>query len=251
MMHDETTEAILDDPAFRTDGSLPFVETFGPTIQGEGPAAGQLSTFVRFGGCNLSCSWCDSAYTWDGSRYSLRDEITMLSVREIVERMPDSRLIIVTGGEPLLNQKNPAFVHFLTVLKDAGKEVHVETNGTIRPADEVATLVDHFSVSPKLGHAGMHKKSQSPVMHTGWADLHEMTDAHLKVVVITEDDVEATVELARKHGWPAHRVWVMPEGTEKSVLDHRWPLVCEWATKYGVNATHRLHVLSWGDERGH
>lgn len=251
MMNNGTLETVMADSAHSSDGSLPFVETFGPTIQGEGPAAGQLSTFVRFGGCNLSCSWCDSAYTWDGSRYSLRDEITMLSVREIVERMPDSRLIIVTGGEPLLNQKNPAFVQFLTVLKDAGKEVHVETNGTIRPTDEVATLVDHFSVSPKLGHAGMHKKSQSPVMHTGWADLHEMTDAHLKVVVITEADVEATVELARKHGWPAHRVWVMPEGTEKAVLDHRWPLVCEWATKYGVNATHRLHVLSWGDERGH
>lgn len=251
MMNNATLETVMADSAHSTDGSLPFVETFGPTIQGEGPAAGQLSTFVRFGGCNLSCSWCDSAYTWDGSRYSLRDEITMLSVREIVERMPDSRLIIVTGGEPLLNQKNPAFIQFLTVLKDAGKEVHVETNGTIRPTDEVATLVDHFSVSPKLGHAGMHKKSQSPVMHTGWADLHEMTDAHLKVVVITEADVEATVELARKHGWPAHRVWVMPEGTEKAVLDHRWPLVCDWATKHGVNATHRLHVLSWGDERGH
>lgn len=250
-MNDETTEAILDDPAFRTGGKLPFVETFGPTIQGEGPAAGQLSTFVRFGGCNLSCSWCDSAYTWDGSRYALRDEITMLSVSEIVERMPDSRLIIVTGGEPLLNQQNPAFTQFLSVLKDAGKEVHVETNGTICPTDEVADRVDHFSVSPKLGHAGMHKKSQSPVMHTGWADLHEMTDAHLKVVVITEADVEATVELARKHGWPEHRVWVMPEGTEKAVLDHRWPLVCDWATTYGVNATHRLHVLSWGDKRGH
>lgn len=250
-MSDEATTAILDDPAFRSEGRLPFVETFGPTLQGEGPAAGQLSAFVRFGGCNLSCSWCDSAYTWDGSRYSLRDEITMLSVRDIRERMPDVRLVIVTGGEPLLNQRNPAFVEFLRGLKADGHEVHVETNGTIAPTPEVADAVDHFSVSPKLGHAGMHKRSQSPVMHSGWDAVHAVADAHLKVVVITEDDVRAARDLAVKYGWPAHKVWVMPEGVTKAVLDARWPDVCDWATKYRVNATHRLHVLSWGDERGH
>lgn len=250
-MNDATTQTIMDNPAFRTGGKLPFVETFGPTIQGEGPAAGQLSTFVRFGGCNLSCSWCDSAYTWDGSNYDLRDEITLLTVWEILGRMPDNRLIIITGGEPLLNQKNPAFVELLTALKERGHELHVETNGTICPTDEVIDLIDHFSVSPKLGHAGLHKKSQSPVMHSGWAAIHDRVDAHMKVVVITEEDVEATVSLAENYDWPQHRVWIMPEGTEKEVLDYRWPLVCDWATKHGVNATHRLHVLSWGDKRGH
>lgn len=246
-----TTETILSNPAFRTEGQLPYVEAFGPTLQGEGPAAGQLSTFVRFGGCNLSCSWCDSAYTWDGKNYDLREEITLLPVTEILNRMPDSRLIVVTGGEPLLNQKNPAFIDFLTRLQQGGHEVHMETNGTIAPLPEVARLVDHFSVSPKLGHAGLHKRSQSPVMHTGWADVHEVSDAHLKVVVITEDDVREAKAMADKYGWPAHRVWVMPEGVTKEVLNARWPDVCDWATKYGVNATHRLHVLSWGDERGH
>lgn len=47
---------------------IPVLEIFGPTIQGEGMVIGQKTMFVRTGGCDYRCSWCDSAFTWDGSQ---------------------------------------------------------------------------------------------------------------------------------------------------------------------------------------
>ena len=67
--------------------SLVVSEIFGPTIQGEGQYAGQLVAFIRLGGCNLACSWCDTPYTWDASRFDLRNEMTRTPVNEILERV--------------------------------------------------------------------------------------------------------------------------------------------------------------------
>ena len=66
---------------------LPVSEVFGPTIQGEGPHAGRRVYFVRLGGCNLSCSWCDSAYTWDGETYDLREELTPSTALDVLARL--------------------------------------------------------------------------------------------------------------------------------------------------------------------
>lgn len=64
------------------DHSLVVSEVFGPTHQGEGPHAGQLCAFVRLMGCNLSCSWCDTPYTWDASRYDLKAEGHRMTVED-------------------------------------------------------------------------------------------------------------------------------------------------------------------------
>lgn len=230
---------------------LPFVEAFGETLQGEGPAAGRLSSFLRFGGCNLSCSWCDSAYTWDADRFDLREEIHLLTVQEIVDRTPESALLIVTGGEPLLNQKKPQFVELLQHYKDNGVELHCETNGTIVPNADMVRLFDHFIVSPKLPHAGEHKRTQSAALAPGWKLVHGTTPAHMKVVCETAEDVATAAALAIDHGWPKGRVWVMPEGTTAAVLNARFPMIATEATKHRINASHRLHVLAWTDVRGH
>jgi 7-carboxy-7-deazaguanine synthase len=244
----EHTAGAVTDPLPR---HLPFVEAFGPTIQGEGVAAGRLSSFLRFGGCNLSCSWCDSAYTWDAARFNLREEIELLTVNEIIERTPYAPIIVLTGGEPLLNQNKPEFIQLLTALAYRGSDLHMETNGTIVPNPEVVQLIDVFSVSPKLGNAGLHKRTQSPALAPGWGVVHHLGNTQLKVVVQTPEDVSAAVALASEHDWPLECVWVMPEGVTKEVLNHRWPMVAEEATRHGINATHRLHILAWNDERGH
>lgn len=230
---------------------LPYVESFGHTIQGEGPAAGRLADFLRFGGCNLSCSWCDSAYTWNADEFNLREQITLMTPEQLMEALPanPAPLMIVTGGEPLLNQRNPSFLEVLELLHVRGQEVHVETNGTIVPTEEVAELVDLFIVSPKLGHAGLHKRTQDPTMGKGW--LERAPHSHLKIVVQTAEDVAAAVAHADVYGWPRARTWVMPEGVTPEVLNHRWPMVATEAARHGINATHRLHVLAWNDVRGH
>lgn len=231
---------------------LPFVEAFGETLQGEGPAAGRVSDFLRFGGCNLSCSWCDSAYTWNARDYDLREEITMLTPEDILDRTPaGAPLLIVTGGEPLLNQHKTAFHQVLRAARERGQSIHIETNGTLVPNTETLALVDTFIVSPKLAHAGEHKKSQDPHLAPGWRALHSNHDTHMKVVVKTAEDIETTVDLARRHDWPLDRVWVMPEGTTVETLAARWPMVAATAAAHGINATHRLHVLAWDDKRGH
>lgn len=230
---------------------LPFVEAFGPTLQGEGAAAGRLSSFLRFGGCNLSCSWCDSPYTWDADRFDLRTEITLLTVPEVRERTPVAPLVVITGGEPLLNQRKPQFVELLQGFKDEGVELHCETNGTIVPNADMVRLFDHFMVSPKLAHAGEHKRTQDPALAPGWKLVHGTTPAHLKIVVQTPEDVAEARAIADAHGWPLERVWVMPEGTTSEVLNARWPMVATEATKHRINASHRLHVLAWTDARGH
>lgn len=230
---------------------LPVSEFFGPTLQGEGPAAGRLASFVRLGGCNLACSWCDSPYTWDSSRFNLREEITLTDVDELVRSIPAAPIIVITGGEPLMNQRHRAWPVFLRGLKGQGYEVHIETNGTIVPNEVTRELVDVFIVSPKQDHAGTHKPKQNPALATGWVQHHDDIEAHLKVVVEDAAGVAAAADLADNHHWPKGRVWVMPEGTTSEVLAARFPEVATAATEHRINASHRLHVLAWTDARGH
>src|SRR5690606_39988469 len=66
---------ILDGSGWKMS-KIPVIEIFGPTIQGEGMVIGQKTMFVRTAGCDYSCSWCDSAFTWDGSGKSLIKQMT-------------------------------------------------------------------------------------------------------------------------------------------------------------------------------
>lgn len=246
-----TAPARLPDPAAPRPDELPLTETFGPTLQGEGPATGRTAWFIRFGGCNLSCSWCDSAYTWDSSRYQLREEIRHTPVGDIDAAVPDGALVVLTGGEPLLQQASTAWSRLLGGLRRRGCTLHVETNGTIAPNDRTRELVETFIVSPKLPNAGRHRGQQDPALHRGWSAAARDGQAHLKIVCASPEDVDTAVGIAHDHGWPDRQVWVMPEGTTASTLNARWPALADAAARHGINATHRLHVLAWGDKRGH
>ena len=96
--------------------TLVVSEVFGPTLQGEGPSAGQRAGFVRLGRCSLSCSWCDTPYSWDWKRYDPAVELRELPVGEVAAsiRAMDVPMVVVTGGEPLLQQR--AIVELLRCL---------------------------------------------------------------------------------------------------------------------------------------
>ena len=96
------------------------------SIDGEGPSAGELAVFIRFQGCNLRCSWCDTTYSFDKS------EITeILSAEEIYNYIKETGVsnVTLTGGEPLFQDNIDEILCLLNDDKDL--TVHIETNGAI------------------------------------------------------------------------------------------------------------------------
>jgi organic radical activating enzyme len=208
-----------------------------------------LAWFVRLSGCNLSCSWCDTPYTWDAQSYDLRLQTVHLTAAVIAGRIPAQSLVVITGGEPLLQQRQPAWADLLVRLHGQGCAVHVETNGTLAPPAD-SHVVELFAVSPKLGNAGRHRGHQSSRLHPAWVDLAVDGRAVLKIVCRDAADVDEAVDLACAAGWPLGRVWVMPEGMSAATVLGRWPGIADAAIRRRVNATLRGHVLAWGDVRG-
>src|SRR3954470_4684991 len=84
--------------------TLPVVEIFGPTVQGEGPDAGIPAYFVRFGGCDFRCAWCDSMHAVEPAQ--VREEAEHLTPDEVVARVtelaPGPNVVVLSGGNPAL-----------------------------------------------------------------------------------------------------------------------------------------------------
>ncbi|MFB7669496.1 radical SAM protein [Kitasatospora sp. NPDC056138] len=127
---------------------LLIAETFGPTFQGEGPTSGQQALFIRLSRCNLHCPSCDTPYTWDWSRFDPREVSTRHSVEDLAAWVMSrpTRRVVVSGGEPLLQQGE--LLGLIQLL--SGRRVEIETNGTIVPLPGLVELVEAFNVSPKL-----------------------------------------------------------------------------------------------------
>lgn len=224
-------------------------EIFGPTVQGEGPACGRVAGFVRLMGCNLTCTWCDTKQTWDGKTHDLRAEAHRMSAADIVKAVlaMNVRLVILTGGEPLLQQHYAAFRDLLRLLHAHGIAVHVETNGTVIPNAVAVDLIDQFVASPKLPNAGM---DASRTIKPYALRALNARNAHFKFVCRTAEDVFEVARIAAGNHLPARRVWVMPEGIEAQTVCDHLRQITEAAVLHGFNVSPRLHVLVWGDERG-
>jgi 7-cyano-7-deazaguanosine (preQ0) biosynthesis protein QueE len=232
--------------------TLPVAEVFGPTFQGEGPSTGQLAYFIRFGLCNLSCSWCDTPYTWDDTRYDLDAQITDRPVLELVEAATASPapLVVLTGGEPLLQGRKPAFADLVDRLLLDGRRIEIETNGTIPPPDHLSELV-RFNVAPKLGNAGMGSdQTLRRVALTRFAELACRGLAVFKFVVVDPADLTEIESIARTWQIPPASIWVMPEGVTSDQIVSRARLLADPVLNLGWNLTMRMHTVLWGDERG-
>lgn len=142
---------------------LPVVETFH-SVQGEGTWTGVNAFFIRLGGCDVGCTWCDSKVTWNSKRHPIR------SIAELTEEAASvtPAIVVVTGGEPLMHDLNP----LTSLLKQAGLRSHLETSG----AYPFSGNFDWVTFSPK--------KFKPP---------HESVYAHvqeLKVVVVNAGDLQ-------------------------------------------------------------
>jgi 7-cyano-7-deazaguanosine (preQ0) biosynthesis protein QueE len=233
--------------------SLVVSEIFGPTIQGEGAYAGQLVAFIRLGGCNLSCSWCDTPYTWDASRFDLRNEMTRTTIENIVNQVIaiDVEKVIISGGEPLIQQRQAGWENLLVALDDAGIGVHIETNGTIIPNSATLAGVEHFTVSPKLAHSGdsISKRLNREALEA-FRKLSIHGAATFKFVAEKEEDLDEIAKLVREHDLIHETIWVMPEGATREKQLTTLQEIADKVIERRWNLTTRLHVLIWDLKRG-
>lgn len=227
--------------------TLKVAEIFGPTIQGEGPSTGRICYFVRLSGCNLTCSWCDTPFTWDwqganGVAYDEAAESQVLDVAHVAELLQDAPRVVVTGGEPLMQQ-----VALAALIGLLDVPVEIETNGTIVPSLALMGTQITFNVSPKLAHSGVRfsKRIKTPAL-----DRLRARQSVFKFVAAAPSDVNEAALIAKTVGISNDRVWVMPLGATAPEAHTSLAAIAETAIGYGFNISTRLHVDLWGDERG-
>lgn len=136
--------------------TYPIAECF-LSINGEGQQAGELAVFLRFPGCNLACSYCDTA--WVNEPDCLTEPMETEEILSFVKGT-GAKNVTVTGGEPLLQ---PEIAALLRILAEAGYDVEVETNGSIdlAPFQKIAPRV-RFTMDYKMPGSGMETKMHRP-----------------------------------------------------------------------------------------
>lgn len=150
--------------------SLPLMEAFY-TLQGEGFYKGSAAYFIRIGGCDVGCHWCDVKESWDAEKHPPTDIETIVN-----QAAKFSDTIVITGGEPLMWNMEP----LTTALKEKGMKIHIETSG----AYQITGHWDWFCLSPK--------KNKLPLRESfSRAD-------ELKVIVYNKNDFDFAEEQAKK-----------------------------------------------------
>jgi len=126
---------------------MSIIEMF-ESIQGEGQYIGTPSIFIRFSGCNLKCSWCDTKYSWtEKGKYTWKDAIRFIKENSLYKH------IVFTGGEPLLSKNQEDIMRIIQNTMIVDSRITIETNGIILPYHSLQLLMKIrglWSVSPKL-----------------------------------------------------------------------------------------------------
>ena len=161
----------VDEKIYEGGQKLPLVERFY-SVQGEGFHTGKPAYFIRIGGCDIGCHWCDSKVTWNPDVHPLVD---VQEIKETVQKTP-AKAIVVTGGEPSLYNLNP----LCDALKATEVITYLETSGT----GDFTGVWDWICLSPK---------KQSPPTTVFYKAADE-----LKVIVHQHEDLEWAEEAARE-----------------------------------------------------
>lgn len=235
------------------------------TLQGEGVSAGLPAIFVRAALCNLHCHWCDTDYTWnfEGTpwhhekeadpayqKHRKADVSIKLPAGRIaaeIARFPCRRLVL-TGGEPLLQQEGWLEVLHALPGGPSAWTVEVETNGTRIPDETFEAAVSQFNVSPKLANSGMPASLR--LKDDALACFAASPKAWFKFVLAAQEDAEEIVEIQRRHQIASERILVMPEGRNALALDRHAPAVAAACLAHGWRFCDRLHIRLWGEKRG-
>lgn len=196
------------------------------SIQGEGLNAGQPAIFVRFGNCNLKCTWCDTKYTWHPD-FQDNFEAPPEKVFAEIRKYPECKHLVITGGEPMLQQG--AISAIRREFPDYYMEV--ETNGS--QAVKCFNDVDLFTVSYKTSSSG-----NAPY------ELKTINEKCVyKFVVCREGDFEEIEDVIKKYRLPADKIFLMPEGATRAEVLKKQQFVLEQCKKAGYRFSQRLQII--------
>jgi 7-carboxy-7-deazaguanine synthase len=197
-----------------TTTSLPVMEAFY-TLQGEGYHQGRAAYFIRLGGCDVGCVWCDVKDSWDAEKHP------KLSIESIVTeacKYP-GRLAVITGGEPLLHNLD----ELTKALQAAGFETNIETSGS----SIMSGNWDWICLSPKKFKAPV--PANLPLAHElkvvvfnkhdfEWAELHAaQVNANCKLYLQPEWDKAAEITPLIVDYIKAHPQWELSLQTHKYI----------------------------------
>ena len=217
------------------------------SLQGEGFLAGAPSVFVRLAGCPLCCRWCDTKYAWDetaGAHYSIEKIVQTV-------QQTQSKFVVITGGEPMVNPDLPQLVQ---KLKVSDRHITIETAGIVFIP---ALPCDLMSISPKLSNstpadaklAALHEDSRLDI-----AVLRELIDNYkyqLKFVVDSQDDLPEIQQTIKQIGnVDSEKVMLMPQAATRDELLAKSPMVADLCKNTGFAFCRRFQVLLWNNERG-
>ncbi|MBL4586925.1 MAG: 7-carboxy-7-deazaguanine synthase QueE [Flavobacteriales bacterium] len=177
--------------------ALPIMEQFY-TVQGEGFHTGKPAYFIRIGGCDVGCHWCDVKESWDAEVHPL---VEVENVIGNASSQP-AKTVVITGGEPLMYNLS----HLTDRLHETGLSVHLETSG----AHSFSGSFDWICLSPK--------KNAPPIL-----EYYKKAD-ELKVIVYNRHDFEWAEEHAAKVGGNC-LLYLQPEW---SVRETMMPLIIEF-----------------------
>lgn len=242
------------------------------SVQGEGVSAGIPAVFLRLAICNLHCWYCDTKYTWLYNRqllelvqaevsklgvppvadlfvYDSRVEVNEIPIDIVAERILryDCPRLIVTGGEPLIQQI--PLQPLLSKLKAGNRDffVEVETNGTIAPSPGISGLVDQWNVSPKLASAG---NGSAPYERVPSLGAFKKLNSYFKFVITNNGDLHYCEEFLERHSIPKDRVILMPEGTRSDAIIEKTGELSDYCKMKGYKFSSRLQILMYGNKRG-
>lgn len=257
---------------------IPVLEIFGPTVQGEGMVIGQKTMFVRTAGCDYRCSWCDSAFTWDGSA---KDQIMRLSAEEVYAQLFDiggNRFnhVTISGGNPALL---PQLGELVKLLAEKGIRTAVETQGS--KWQDWLTDINEVTISPKPPSSGMttnfdmlddiirrleHNQisrytaqaQEAPLAYAGTSQFaHSFS---LKVVIFDEQDLAYAEKVHLRY--PNVLLYLQTGNPDVTSADdqiaasllkrYEWLIdqAMEMPAFNDARILPQLHTLVWGNKRG-
>ncbi|MBP1996232.1 7-carboxy-7-deazaguanine synthase QueE [Paenibacillus eucommiae] len=237
---------------------FPVIEMFGPTIQGEGMVIGQKTMFVRTAGCDYQCSWCDSAFTWNGLG---KKEVRMLTAADIAAEL--KRLAAHTCSHVTISGGNPALLphleELINLLHESGIQVALETQGSLWK--DWFLLIDDLTLSPKPPSSGM--KTDWDKLDVIIANLKaQRRNFSLKVVVFDQSDLAYAASVHKRYdGIPFY----VQSGNEDVLEEDTGIVLGRLMDKYkwlvdtviastelnNVRVLPQLHAWLWGNKRGY